>query len=105
MGDGYPLDWVHTLKRLAQLDFTQMIMGHGDVAGKEWLRLFSAYIEDLIEVVRRYTVAGVPLAEIKRLAPDEIAPRYETPLSKYSDYRPWRSQVLANIDRIFASVS
>ena len=40
MGEGYPLDWVPTLKRLEQLDFTHMIMGHGQVAGKDWLRLF-----------------------------------------------------------------
>ena len=37
MGDGYPEDWAGTLDRLAQLDFTHIIMGHGDVAGREWL--------------------------------------------------------------------
>src|SRR2546422_4804875 len=36
MGDGYPEDWVTTLDRLAQLDFTHIIMGHGDVAGRDW---------------------------------------------------------------------
>ncbi len=42
MGDGYPEDWVGTLDRLAQLDFTHIIMGHGDVVGREWLRTFRA---------------------------------------------------------------
>src|SRR6059036_2394590 len=37
MGDGYPEDWTATLDRLAQLDFATMIMGHGDVAGRNWL--------------------------------------------------------------------
>src|SRR5881409_3408521 len=40
MGDGYPEDWVTTLDRLAQLDFTHIIMGHGDVAGRDWLQTF-----------------------------------------------------------------
>jgi cyclase len=105
MGDGYPLDWVHTLKRLEQLDFTQMIMGHGDVAGKEWLRTFYAYIGDLNEAVKRHAAAGVTLDEIKRLVPEEVASKYEAPLSKYPDYRPWRRQVLANIERVYAAVS
>jgi cyclase len=105
MGDGYPLDWVRTLKRLEQLDFTQMIMGHGDVAGKEWLRMFCAYIGDLNEAVRRHAATGASLDEIKRLVPEEVAAKYEAPLSKYPDYRPWRQQVLANIERVYAAVS
>jgi cyclase len=105
MGDGYPLDWVHTLKRLEQLDFTHMIMGHGDVAGKEWLRMFYSYIADLIEAVKRHAAVGMSLDEMKRLVPEEVAPRYEEPLSRYPDYRPWRTQVLANIERVYAAVS
>jgi cyclase len=104
MGDGYPLDWVHTLERLEQLDFTHMIMGHGDVAGKDWLRVFYAYLVDLIEAIKGHAAAGVSLEEIKRLATEEVAPTYEKPFSKYPDYRPWRQQVLANIERIYASI-
>jgi cyclase len=104
MGDGYPLDWVHTLKRLEQLDFTHMIMGHGDVAGKEWLRLFYAYIGDLIGAVKRHAAARVTLDEIKQLVPEEVAPKYEKAFSKYPDYRPWRQQALANIERVYTSV-
>jgi cyclase len=105
MGDGYPLDWVPTLKRLEQLDFTHMIMGHGQVAGKDWLRLFYSYIGDLVEAVKCHATAGAPLDEIKRLVPAEVAPQYEKPLSKYADYRPWRQAVLANIERVYAAVS
>jgi hypothetical protein len=47
----------------------------------------------------------VTLDEIKRLVPEEVAPRYEKPLSKYPDYRPWQPQVLANIEKVYASVS
>jgi hypothetical protein len=96
---------VPTLKRLEQLDFTHMIMGHGQVAGKDWLRLFYSYIGDLVEAVKCHATAGAPLDEIKRLVPAEVAPQYEKPLSKYADYRPWRQAVLANIERVYAAVS
>jgi glyoxylase-like metal-dependent hydrolase (beta-lactamase superfamily II) len=105
MGDGYPLEWVQTLRRLEQLDFTHMIMGHGEVAGRDWLRLFQNYIADLIAVVKRHAAAGVSFDEIKRLAPEEVAPTYEKPLSQFPDYRPWRRQVLGNIERVYAAVS
>ncbi len=106
MGDGYPEDWVGTLKRLEQLDFTQMIMGHGRPAGKDWLRLFRGYIEDLVEAVRREAAAGASLEEIKQRVPDQIAPKYERALSKEGGtYRPWRQLVLTNIERVYATVS
>jgi cyclase len=105
MGDGYPLDWVHTLKRLEQLDFTHMIMGHGEVAGRDWLRLFQNYMADLIAAVKRHAAAGVSLDEVKQLVPAEVAPTYEKPLSQFPDYRPWRRQVLGNIERIYTAVS
>ena len=53
MGDGYPQDWPDTLRRLEQLDFDRMILGHGQVAGRDWLRTFRSYVEDLVEAVRR----------------------------------------------------
>src|SRR5262249_20085639 len=37
MGDGYPEDWAGTLDRLAQLDFTAIITGHRNAAGREGL--------------------------------------------------------------------
>jgi glyoxylase-like metal-dependent hydrolase (beta-lactamase superfamily II) len=104
MGDGYPLDWVPTLQRLEKLDFTHMIMGHGQVAGKDWLHLFSNYIGQLVDAVTRHVGAGVALPDIKRLVPEELAPRYEQALSKYADYRPWRPSVLASIKRVYEAV-
>src|SRR5581483_1536188 len=105
MGDGYPEDWAATLGRLEALDFDVMLMGHGEPAGKEWLRLFRAYIGDLVEAVRREAAAGAPLEEVKRRVPDALAPAYEQAFSKYGPYRPWRQLVLGNIERAFAQVS
>ncbi|MBI3825905.1 MAG: MBL fold metallo-hydrolase [Candidatus Rokubacteria bacterium] len=104
MGDGYPEEWVGTLDRLAQLDFTHIIMGHGDVVGREWLATFRGYVHDLVEAVRREAATGAPLDEVKQRVPAALAPAYEKPFSRYGDYRPWRQQILGNIERTFAQV-
>ncbi|HXJ81208.1 MAG TPA: MBL fold metallo-hydrolase [Candidatus Methylomirabilis sp.] len=105
MGDGYPEDWVTTLDRLAQLDFTHVIMGHGDPTDREWLRTFRNYIHDMVEGVREEVAAGATLDEVKQRLPAKLAPTYERPFSTYGDYRPWRQGLLANIERTYAMVS
>jgi hypothetical protein len=66
--------------------------------------MFHAYLVDLIAAVKCHAAAGIALDAIKRLVIEEVAPTYEKPFSKYPDYRPWRQQVLANIERVYASV-
>jgi cyclase len=105
MGDGYPEDWAGTLDRLAQLDFTHIIMGHGEPAGREWLRTFRGYVHDMVEAVRREVAAGATLDEVKQRVPAALAGAYEKPFSAYPDYRPWRAGLLANIERTYAMVS
>jgi cyclase len=105
MGDGYPEDWVATIDRLAQLDFVHLIMGHGEVAGRDWLRTFRSYIHDLVEAVRQEAAVGATLEEVKQRVPARLAPTYEKPFSAYGDYRPWHQLVLGNIDRTYAMVS
>jgi cyclase len=105
MGDGYPEDWAATLDRLAQLDFTHIIMGHGDVADRAWLRTFRGYVHDMVEAVRREAATGATLDEVKRRVTEALAPTYEKPFSAYGDYRPWRTGLAANIERTFPMVS
>ncbi len=105
MGDGYPEDWAGTLDRLAQLDFTHIIMGHGDVAGRDWLRVFRGYVHDMVEAVREEVAKGATLDEVKQRVTAKLAPAYEKPFSAYGEYRPWRTGLAANIDRTFAMVS
>lgn len=105
MGDGYPEDWVATLDRLARLDFTRIIMGHGHVAGRNWLVTFRAYVHDMVEAVREEVAAGATLEEVKQRVPARLAPAHEKPFSAYGDYRPWRTGVLANIERTYALLS
>src|SRR5262249_29341168 len=105
MGDGYPEDWVSTIDRLARLDFTHVIMGHGEVAGRDWVGTFRNYVADMVEAVRAEGAEGATLDEVKARVPPKPAPRYERPFSAYGDYRPWRLGILANIERTYAMVS
>jgi cyclase len=105
MGDGYPDEWVGTLDRLAGLDFRHLIMGHGDVAGRDWLDTFRGYVHDLVEAVRGEAMSGATLEEVKERVPAKLAPRYEKPFSVYAEYRPWRQGILGNIERTYAMVS
>ena len=105
MGDGYPEDWAGTLDRLAQLDFTHIIMGHGEVASRDWLRTFRSYVHDMVEAVRHEVAAGATLDEVKPRVTAKLAPTYEKPFSRYGEYRPWRAGLLTNIERTFAMVS
>ena len=105
MGDGYPEDWAGTLDRLAQLDFTHIIMGHGDVADRDWLRIFRGYVHDMVEAVRTEVATGATLGEVTQRVITKLAPVYEKPLSAYGDFRPWRTGAMANIERTFAMVS
>jgi len=105
MGDGYPEEWAATLDRLAELDFTHIIMGHGNVTGREWLGSFRSYVHDMVEAVRQEAASGATLDEVKQRVTAKLAPRYEKPFSAYGDYRPWRTGVLANIERTFGMVS
>jgi glyoxylase-like metal-dependent hydrolase (beta-lactamase superfamily II) len=105
MGDGYPEDWAGTLDRLAELDFTHIIMGHGAPTGREWLR-------HLPELRARHgggrprgAARGATLEEVQRRVTERLAPAYEKPFSAYGDYRPWRAGLALNIQRTYAMVS
>ena len=105
MGDGYPEDWVGTLDRLAQLDFTHIIMGHGAPAGRDWLRTFRGYIHDMVEAVREEAARGATLEQVQERVTARLAPTYEKAFATYEHYRPWRAGLAKNIERTFALVS
>ena len=105
MGDGYPEDWVTTIDRLAELDFDTIVMGHGNPAGRDWLRTFRGYIHDMVEAVREEVDTGASLDEVKQRVPARLAPTYEKAFATYEHYRPWRAGLLANIERTYAMVS
>jgi glyoxylase-like metal-dependent hydrolase (beta-lactamase superfamily II) len=105
MGDGYPEDWVRTLDRLAELPWDTLIMGHGEPAGRDWLRTFRGYIHDMVEAVREEAATGASLDEVKPRVTARLAPTYEAAFAGYRHYRPWRQGLLGNIERTYAMVS
>jgi hypothetical protein len=105
MGDGYPEDWAATLDRLAELDFTHMIMGHGEVAGRDWLQTFRGYVHAMVEAVRAEAATGATLDQVKERVTARLAPTYEKAFATYDHYRPWRQGLLGNIERTYPMVS
>ena len=105
MGDGYPEDWVGTLDRLAELDWTHLVMGHGEPAGRDWLKTFRGYVHDMVAAVREEAARGATLEETKARVTARLAPTYEKPFSVYGSYRPWRAGLAANVERTFGMVS
>ena len=98
-------NYTGTLDRLAQLDFTRIVMGHGDVVGRDWLKTFRGYVHDMVAAVRMEVATGAALDEVKQRVTATLAPTYEKPFSAYGEYRPWRTGLAANIERTFAMVS
>ncbi|HWN04913.1 MAG TPA: MBL fold metallo-hydrolase, partial [Candidatus Dormibacteraeota bacterium] len=105
MGDGYPEDWVTTLDRLAELPWDTLIMGHGEPAGRDWLRTFRGYIHDMVLAVREEAATGASLDDVKQRVTARLAPTYEPAFAAYQHYRPWRQGLLANIERTYPMAS
>lgn len=103
LNDGYPEDWVQTLAGLDKLDFTRMILGHGDVASKEHLTFFRGYMTDLIAAVKKAATSGASLDEMKKGVGDQLAPKYEQGMSKYPLGR-YRDRVGTNVEAVHLKV-
>jgi cyclase len=103
LGDGYPEEWVQTLSALETVDFTHMILGHGEVASKAHLAFFKGYLMDLIASVKNAAADGGTLEEMQKTLPDQLAPRYEQRMSKYPLGR-YRDRIGVNIETVYKKV-
>jgi len=103
LNDGYPEEWVQTLHALEQVDFTHMILGHGEVATKAHLAFFKGYLADLIAAVKKAAADGGTLAEMQQVIPDQLASKYESGMSKYPSGR-YRDRVGQNIEMVHKKV-
>ncbi|HEY7711478.1 MAG TPA: MBL fold metallo-hydrolase [Candidatus Entotheonella sp.] len=83
LGDGYPEEWIETLNALEQVDFTHMILGHGEVAPKSHLTFFRNYLTDLIASVKQAAAEGATVTEMQTTVAEQLAPKYEQGMSKY----------------------
>jgi glyoxylase-like metal-dependent hydrolase (beta-lactamase superfamily II) len=105
MGDGYPEEWVTTLDRLAELEWDTLIMGHGEPAGRDWLRTFRGYIHDMVGAVREEAARVASVEVVLARVTARLAPIYEPAFAAYQHYRPWRQGLLGNIERTYPMVS
>jgi cyclase len=103
LNDGYPEEWVQTLSALEQVDFTHMILGHGEVASKAHLAFFKGYLTDLIASVKKAAADGGTLEEMQKTLPDQLAPRYEQRMSKHPLGR-YRDRIGVNIETVYKKV-
>jgi glyoxylase-like metal-dependent hydrolase (beta-lactamase superfamily II) len=103
LNDGYPEEWVQTLSALEQVDFTHMILGHGEVASKAHLAFFRGYLTDLIASVKKAAADGGTLEEMQKTLPDQLAPRYEQGMSKHPLGR-YRDRIGVNIETVYKKV-
>jgi cyclase len=103
LNDGYPEEWVQTLSALETVDFTHMILGHGEVASKAHLTFFKGYLTDLIASVKNAAAQGGTLEEMQQTIPDQLAPRYEQGMSKYPLGR-YRDRIGVNIEAVYKKV-
>jgi glyoxylase-like metal-dependent hydrolase (beta-lactamase superfamily II) len=103
LNDGYPEEWVQTLDALAQVDFTHMIPGHGEVATREHIPFFRGYLTDLMAAVKQAAAAGASLDEMKPWVADQLAPQYERGMSKYP-LGQYRERIGTNIEAVYHKV-
>ena len=103
LGDGYPEEWIQTLNTLEQLEFTHMILGHGDVAPKAHLAFFRSYLTDLIAAVKHAAADGATLAEMQKTVAEQLAPQYEQGMSKYPLGR-YRDRIDTTIEIVYRKV-
>jgi cyclase len=83
LNDGYPEEWVQALDALDKVDYTHMILGHGNVATKAHPTFFRGYLTDLIAVVKKASADGASLEEMQKGVAEPLAPQYERGMSKY----------------------
>jgi len=82
--DGYPDEWIDSLKQVEQLDFDTLVPGHGKVGTKEHVQRFRGYLEDLRVAVLEQVQKGASLEETKKAVQ---LPKYEQ-WQRYADWFP-----------------
>jgi glyoxylase-like metal-dependent hydrolase (beta-lactamase superfamily II) len=91
MGDGYAKEWQQTLDRLAVLDVTTIVPGHGRHGGMPVLTTFREYLTDLYSAVFVSWMIKRPIEAAKK---DVQLPKYESWL-KYTEWLP------GNVERVY----
>ena len=82
--DGYPDEWIGSLRQVEGLEFDTLVPGHGKIGTREHVRMFRAYLQDLRAAVEEEVQKGVSLEEAKN---NVQLPKYEQ-WARYADWFP-----------------
>lgn len=91
MGDGYAKEWQETLDRLAVLDVTTIVPGHGTWGGRPVLTTFREYLTDLYSAVFVTWMIKRPIEAAKK----------EVQLPKYESWLKYKEWLPANVERVY----
>jgi len=82
--DGYPDDWIDSLRQVESLEFDTLVPGHGKIGRKEHVLRFRGYLEDLRAAVQEQVKKGASIEEAKKAVQ---LPKYEQ-WQRYTDWFP-----------------
>lgn len=91
MGDAYVKEWQQTLDRLAVLDVTAIVPGHGKWGGMPVLTTFREYLTDLYSAVFVSWMIKRPIEAAKK----------EVQLPKYESWLKYKEWLPANVEKIY----
>ena len=84
LADGYPDEWIDSLRQVEGLEFDTLVPGHGKIGKREHVRMFRGYLQDLRAAVQEQIQKGVSLEEAKK---NVQLPTYEQ-WGRYADWFP-----------------
>jgi glyoxylase-like metal-dependent hydrolase (beta-lactamase superfamily II) len=82
--DGYPDEWIDSLKQVEALEFETLVPGHGKIGKKGHVQQFRVYLQDLRAAVLEQVQKGVGIEEAKR---NVQLPKYEQ-WQRYAEWFP-----------------
>jgi len=82
--DGYPDEWIDSLRQVERLEFDTLVPGHGKIGTREHVRMFRGYLQDLRAAVQEQIQKGVSIEEAKN---NVQLPKYEQ-WARYADWFP-----------------
>jgi glyoxylase-like metal-dependent hydrolase (beta-lactamase superfamily II) len=91
MADGYAKEWQQTLDRLAVLNVTKIVPGHGTWGGMSVLTTFREYLTDLYSAVFVSWMIKRPVEAAKK----------EIQLPKYESWLKYKEWLPANVERVY----
>lgn len=93
--DGYPDEWIDSLKQVEGLEFDTLVPGHGKIGKREHVRLFREYLQDLRAAVQEQIHKGASIEEAKKTVQ----------LPKYAQWARYTEWLPENVEGMYRYLS